>query len=164
MFQSSRFISRKSGFTLIEMLIVVAIIGILAGAVLVGLGPVQKGGRDARRVSDLRQAQNALELYFNKNGTYPASSGGTLDSVSAAITASIGGQVPKDPRSPTFNYRYIALSGGSSYVLGATLEDVANKSLQSGSYVSGALTGFPAACGAEGTDNSTPIFMYCITL
>lgn len=156
----------KKGFTLIEMLIVVAIIGILSGAVLVGLGPVQKGGRDARRVSDLRQAQNALELYFNKNGTYPAlSSGGKLDDVATTITGSVGGQIPKDPRSTTLNYYYISLNGGTSYVLGASLEDVSNKSLQTGSYTStSALGGFPGACGAAGTDNSVPMFMYCISL
>ena len=62
---------QRQGFTLIEILIVVAIIAILASVVLVGLGPTQQAGRDARRLSDIREAQNALELFYNKCGYYP---------------------------------------------------------------------------------------------
>ena len=61
-------LSTEKGFTLIEILIVVAIIAILASVVLVGLGPTQSGGRDARRVSDLSEVQNGFELYYNKSG------------------------------------------------------------------------------------------------
>ncbi len=50
----------RKGFTLIEILIVVAIIAILASVVLVGLAPTQREGRDARRISDLAQVQNGL--------------------------------------------------------------------------------------------------------
>ena len=56
---------------MIEILIVVAIIGILASVVLVGLGPTQQSGRDARRLSDLHEVQNAIELYYQKYGIYP---------------------------------------------------------------------------------------------
>ena len=58
------------GFTLIEILIVVAIIAILASVVLIGLGPTQRSGRDARRISDLSEISNALELYYQSNGTF----------------------------------------------------------------------------------------------
>jgi len=62
---------RQAGFTLIEMLIVVAIIGLLSSVVLVGLGDVRKDARDTRRVSDLRQIQNALEIYYMRTQSYP---------------------------------------------------------------------------------------------
>ena len=67
----------RKGFTLIEILIVVAIIAILASVVLVGLGPTQQAGRDARRISDLSEIQNGLELYYNAKGQYPAPAAGT---------------------------------------------------------------------------------------
>lgn len=129
--------SSRKGFTLIEMLIVIAIIGILSSVVLVGLGPVQRRGRDARRQSDLRQTQNALELYFNKCGHYPGSS--DCDSpigspswsgmTNALIGASIGiNQIPKDP-SPTQDYAYETNDSGTGYVLMATLEDANNPAL-----------------------------------
>lgn len=137
--------SRK-GFTLIEMLIVIAIIGILASIVLVGLGPVQRRGRDARRQSDLRSTQSALELYFNKCGYYPGpaapgacagySANNTWSGMSAALTGSGIGitQIPNDPSSAggsvtARNYEYATDGTGTTYVLKATLEDTTNPAL-----------------------------------
>jgi prepilin-type N-terminal cleavage/methylation domain-containing protein len=63
----------QDGFTLIEILIVVAIIAILASVVLVGLGSSQKQANDARIFSDLTEVQNALQLYYSDHGgTYPS--------------------------------------------------------------------------------------------
>jgi prepilin-type N-terminal cleavage/methylation domain-containing protein len=55
----------KRGFTLIELLVVIAIIGVLAGIVLVSLNTARARGRDAKRISDVKQIQTALELFFN---------------------------------------------------------------------------------------------------
>jgi len=65
------FHSGKQGFTLIELLVVIAIIGILSSVVLASLNSAREKSRDARRVSDIKQLQLALELYFDDNGTYP---------------------------------------------------------------------------------------------
>ncbi len=62
----------KKGFTLIELLVVIVIIGILATLATVALGSARTKARDARRLSDVRQMQTALELYFNDQGGYPA--------------------------------------------------------------------------------------------
>ena len=59
------------GFTLIELLVVVAIIGILASVVLASIQTARAKGRDARRVSDIREITNALSLYYSDNGSYP---------------------------------------------------------------------------------------------
>jgi prepilin-type N-terminal cleavage/methylation domain-containing protein len=146
----------EKGFTLIEILIVVAIIGILASVVLVGLGPVQKQGRDARRVSDLRQVQNGLELYFNKNGSYPPTS--DWASLKTALTgAAIGvSNVPNDPRNSS-PYVYQYASNGSSYVLAAQLEDDNNPVLKDD--VDGTVLGIN--CGS-GTPETPPV--YCVQL
>ncbi len=67
------FSNKEKGFTLMELLIVIAIMGILAA---VGLGNFTyslKKGRDAQRKSDLGQIARALEAYANDNkGAYPA--------------------------------------------------------------------------------------------
>lgn len=61
----------NSGFTLIELLVVIAIIGMLSSVVLAALTTARAKSRDARRLSDLRTVQTALELYYNDNGHYP---------------------------------------------------------------------------------------------
>lgn len=65
----------KKGFTLIELIVVMAILAIIT---LVGLGSyqsTQQKARDSRRKSDLKQIAGALEFYYNDYGQYPAHSG-----------------------------------------------------------------------------------------
>ena len=120
-------ISSKKGFTLIELLIVIAIIGILAAALLVSLGGARQSARDARRVSDLRNVQAALELYFNKSAGYPMgdnTSTSNWSTLSNGLTgAGVGiNRVPNDPISGR-NYKYASYNGEQQYILGATLEN-----------------------------------------
>jgi len=64
-------IPKGGEFTLVEMLVVVAIIGVLASIVLASLNTSRAKGRDARRVSDMHEITNALSLYYSANGSYP---------------------------------------------------------------------------------------------
>ncbi len=70
---------KKKGFTLIELLVVVAIMAMLAAMAVVALNTARARARDARRVSDIKQIQTALELYYLDQNTYPASVTGPLD-------------------------------------------------------------------------------------
>ena len=117
------------GFTLIELLVVIAIIGIIASMVLIGLNSTRKLGRDARRIADVRQMQNALEIYFNGCGVYP---GGTYTGPNTNCTAGdvydVGtawgiNQMPTDPSGGNYSYDG---SCGTTYTLQALLEDVNN--------------------------------------
>jgi prepilin-type N-terminal cleavage/methylation domain-containing protein len=60
----------SKGFTLIELLVVVAIIGLLASVILASLNTARGKARDAKRESDLNNIQIALEMYYDKYGTY----------------------------------------------------------------------------------------------
>jgi prepilin-type N-terminal cleavage/methylation domain-containing protein len=55
---------KKQGFTLLELLIVIAIIGILSSVVLVSLNNTRKKARDTQRKSDINQIVKALQSYF----------------------------------------------------------------------------------------------------
>jgi prepilin-type N-terminal cleavage/methylation domain-containing protein len=164
-------IKERKGFTLIEILIVVAIIAILASVVLVGLGPTQQAGRDARRISDLGEVQTGLELYYSKCGYYPGAAEsaacGAYSETSAwgPLTTALKGSgigvgtIPNDP-SAGKTYYYDSCSGGSSYVLGAQLENVNNSVFvnYNAPTVAGCNTWPPAGetCGTAG--------FYCLTL
>ena len=64
-----------SSFTLIELLIVVAIIGILAALIIVSVTSAAAKARDIKRQEDLRNIQKALEMYYTSNGSYPSTGG-----------------------------------------------------------------------------------------
>jgi type II secretion system protein G len=124
----------KKGFTLIELLVVIAIIGLLSTLAVVALGNARQKARDARRLSDLKQLQTALELYYTDQTAYPSGAGITLGDTNYACLNSSGfaaagcatpymGQVPADPLA-TQDYTYTAAS--SSYSVTATLETTVN--------------------------------------
>lgn len=151
----------KKGFTLIELLIVVAVIGILASVVLVGLGPMQKQGRDARRISDLRQVQNGLELYFTKNSSYPQVN--DWNSLASQLEGVNIYNIPKDPlnKSP-YVYKYYYDNNGLRYCLGAMLEDKDNPSWKSSTNKGACQNpGFTCHNGSGNPNNNE---YYCITL
>lgn len=109
------------GFTLIELLVVIAIIGLLASVVVASLGTARAKGRDARRLTDMRQLVNALELYASDNQHYPTSTwldinacdGGYAD-LSTVLTSTYISTVPKDPQ---FCQWYGTPDGGTTYFL-----------------------------------------------
>lgn len=141
------------GFTLVEILIVVSIIGLLASIVLVGLGSFRSRGRDARRVADLREIQNALELYYGKVGVYP--SGNWQGLKQTLVDAEIGvTTISDDPLGGNNHYQYGA--SGQSYVLGSHLEDKNNQVLKDDVDGSGGET-FGVECGTPAGDE-----YYCL--
>ena len=94
----------SSSFTLIELLIVVAIIGILAALIIVSLNTVLPKSRDAQRISDLNQIQKAVNMYYVDNGRYPPLFGGPGAPGCTAITSAPTGwlapimdTIPTDP-------------------------------------------------------------------
>lgn len=124
----------KKGFTLIELLVVIAIIGLLSTLAVVALSSAREKARDSKRLSDLKQIQTALELYYTDNNVYPTAvspgiSLGTTNYIclnSAAGFTTTGcanaymGLVPTDPQAAQ-NYTYIS-ADGSTYTVTATLE------------------------------------------
>ena len=112
---------RQKGFTLIELLVVIAIIGLLSTLAVVALTSARAKARDAKRISDVKQVQTSLELYFaDTGGNYPpagasdatlklgldvdklCSEGFLLSTTEPAptCTTTFIGKVPRDPSAP----------------------------------------------------------------
>ncbi len=103
---------RNRGFTLVEIVIVVAIIAVLATIVLMAVNQARAKSRDGARVSDLKQIELALALYREQSGSYPAQ----LSSLSPTFLP----VVPTDPRTKA-SYSY-NVDGGGLFLVTATLE------------------------------------------
>lgn len=80
----------QAGFTIIELLIVIAIIGILATLVLTNFQGAQAKGRDTVRKNDINSIYQKLEEYYNENGGYPDGN------LSTTVLAGIDAEALKD--------------------------------------------------------------------
>lgn len=124
---------KQLGFTLVEILIVMVIIGIIATIGLGSFASSQMKGRDASRKSDLTQIGRALETYYNDHGQYPFGSNGAIAGCGAGLACGWGEpfiddkntiymiKLPQDPKSN--RYYYYSSDDGSSYQIYASLEN-----------------------------------------
>lgn len=129
----------RRGFTLVELLVVVSIIGILSTIIIGSLGGAKSSARDAKRISDIKNIQIALAEYYNDNSHYPCQiyANGAGPSCAPNFFQSVYmSATPVDPKNNS-QYAYAALNSGaggtncagaggtanvSSYHLGAALE------------------------------------------
>lgn len=62
---------KQQGFTIVELLIVIVVIGILAALVITTFNGIQQKGRDTERQTDIKALHGQLEAYFAQSGHYP---------------------------------------------------------------------------------------------
>lgn len=137
----------QAGFTLLELLVVISIIGVLSSVALASLASARENARDAVRVSTVREVRNAMELHFSEFGVYPTSydetnnaesnynAAGVLpndfDGILAATVrnTNLGTYYPAEPRDPlglpATDYGYATDSTGG-YALLLYLEGISN--------------------------------------
>jgi prepilin-type N-terminal cleavage/methylation domain-containing protein len=122
MYHAHRTRSVSAGFTLLEVLLVVAVIAILAGVVIIAINPGKQLGdsRNSQRMTDVNTILNAVYQYSYDNGGPPATvttvateicntgvagatctSGGLIDLSAVTANAKYVASMPKDPQCPT---------------------------------------------------------------
>jgi len=123
-----------AGFSVMELLIAVSIIGILSAVLYANLSEGSAESRDVQRRSDLRTLQSAIELYKNDNGRYPEGcngpgvwssqkgSGYDCSSGSQYIVGLAPKYIPTLPKDPKLNgdetysgYMYVTNTDGTVY-------------------------------------------------
>lgn len=119
-------INKSKGFTLIELIIVAAIIALVATATMAVLNPFTQfqKARDARIKSDLAQIQKSLESYYQDKGGYPSSTAAykILDGVTINWGSSWQPYMNVLPKDATSGHTYVYYSlGGQSYYIYANL-------------------------------------------
>lgn len=142
----------RKGFTLIELLVVIAIIGLLSTLAVVALGSARQKANDAKRLSDIKQIQTALELYYTDQNSYPvAGSAVNLGDTNYACLNASGfstagcanpymGLVPEGPTAGEF-YSYVGST--TTYTITASLQAGA------GGFGAGTLTATPSGMAGQ---------------
>ena len=115
------FQKKHRGFTLIELLVVIAIIGLLASIVLVSLGPARQKARDAKRQSDIRQINLAMEMCYDDSACGPGGEKYPVHAAGANSWTRIDNDgtpvyltVPSDPTN-SGSYVYTWVAGAQQY-------------------------------------------------
>lgn len=113
----------RQGFTLLELLVTISIIGILLGVGSVSFSTAQKRGRDSRRKADMRSIQKSLEQCYALDTEYPQTvvSSSSLDCDSGESTMDL---VPADPKPDSVYVYSVDSDPATTYCLCATLENV----------------------------------------
>lgn len=122
--------NKQTGFTIVELLIVIVVIDVLAAISIVAYSGIQARARDAERLNDAQQIVKSLNIDYVQNGSYPpfTYSAGQAAGQWEESQVELSGQfmehlkdygyangTPVDPlNNGTYRYKYYRYTGGTS--------------------------------------------------
>lgn len=121
--------NKQRGFTIVELLVVIVIIGILAALIINAFNGMQAKARDTQRITDLKNVQKAVETYYADHGSYPLSANGSgawaghcpsygnYDEYIVGLAPTYLKTLPVDPKYDTSGYCYLYRSTGMDYMV-----------------------------------------------
>lgn len=151
----------EAGFTLIELIIVIAIIGILTALIMPNFMAGRIRARDSAKKADLRSFKQALQMYYNDFQVYPEEASMGFDIAGCGVNgdtacnrASFETSVMYMKQLPS-GFRYYEDNANDTYVLEITLENASDEDILKSQSLCTCPSGSPASCCTESTD-------YCI--
>ncbi len=162
------------GFTLLELMIAIAIVGILSAVGIASFSNTLQKARDTKRKEDFQAIQKALQLYYNDNNKFPTTTTWVYSSTNPAtwmptapvsVTPAYIKTLPLDPTNngalttaTNYSYGYITDANGSCYVLAARLENTSDTS-GTGTFPSPALSCSSTAPTVFGATTANVLFL-----
>ncbi len=145
-----RKIKSQTGFTMIELLVVIVILGLLSTIGLGSFRSSQAKSRDVRRKAELGQIARALEMYFNDHKEYPEVeivpvTGGLFTDGNTNYMIDF----PQDPSGGSYRYERPDCDDGRTYILMARLENIRDKDALSHDFGDGEEAAVYAGTGLE---------------
>ena len=111
----------QSGFTIIELLIVIVVIGILAGLVLTTFNGIQQKARDTERETDIKAVHAQVEAFWAQKGHYPSLTDMNDRAAAGFVATNLKGLDAgafKDPKGASVNL--VATPAANSYAYAVT--------------------------------------------
>ena len=114
---------KQTGFTIVELLIVIVVIGILAAITMVAYSNVTNRAKDSQTDSSVSQMKKLIEMYMADNGVYPAVCGGGDNSgcnaelLAGALVPTYANKLPEAYPTGYGVYQYVRGTGGTAYAI-----------------------------------------------
>lgn len=105
----------NKGFTIVELLIVIVVIGILALLVVTTYSGIQQKARNSKRSADVAAIQTQLEAFFQQSGYYPSLTDMNTASWLSTNLKSLDTAALKDPSNPNNSTQLVAVAAPKSY-------------------------------------------------
>lgn len=99
---ASKLLNRRAGFTLIEIMLVVVIVGMLATLLTISIPKQLDKARKNKATADIAALATAVQAYYMDEGKYPAS----LDALASGEEPYLEKGIPKDPWGRDYIYAY----------------------------------------------------------